>query len=218
MIIISMYNVLQKLINRFMQILIAWSNISKENIRDCRRKQILILMNCVTTYDKIKKQAQNIYNYRNKRRKRRKSQTLDVFSGISSYESFPSARSDLAVSFATSSHISSKIPHIRPRPPSVSFKYFTSSTNTLLSSRLISVPYYISKNLNILSIRVILWSKKSTHSKVDAPKSVFCPYGHRLTCGSDRWGIFISSCFSYRERQETLQSNFQRQWASSKYL
>lgn len=34
--------------------------------------------------------------------------------------------------------------------------------------------------------------RKSTHSKVDAPEMVECPYGHRLSCGSDRIGIFIA--------------------------
>ena len=34
-----------------------------------------------------------------------------------------------------------------------------------------------------LSISVVLWLyKESTHSKVDAPTKVKCPYGHRLSC------------------------------------
>ena len=53
--------------------------------------------------------------------------------------------------------------------------------------------------------------RKSTHSKGGCPELVeICPYGRRLSCGSDRIGIFIYTCFFYRERQVTQQLSFQK--------
>lgn len=50
--------------------------------------------------------------------------------------------------------------------------------------------------------------RKGTHSKVDAPKIGLMPLRTPPHLLADRWGIFISSCSSYRERQETQQSSF----------
>lgn len=84
--------------------------------------------------------------------------------------------------------------------------------------------YYIiedCRKVSVVFLNCLCYSRyrKSTHSKVDAPEMVKCPYGHRLSCGSDRIGIFISSyCFSYRERSETQQSNCRRKLINLLFL
>ena len=79
-------------------------------------------------------------------------------------------------------------------------------------------PFFIDFSLNIKREIVIEFScslcyirhRKSTHSKVDAPEKSENVLKDTASLWIRQRGIFISSCSSYRDKQETQQSGCQR--------